>query len=647
MSKNRYQNKVFIGAGETGGVYEVLDSKLQRQVAMRRFFDKSNIGEVTENREEFSIAAQPLTELQHTNLLNVFDVGVDDEGAYVVSQHLAGRPLHEEVRKGAMAPYDVSEFAKQMLDVFSFLHDKGYCHGALNAGSIMMTPRARGGHRAILIDMGLARIAKLIKGGDGPLSVMADHVILAPELFDGAVPDERSDLYMLGQLFYMCLAGGHPYGGLEVDEVKKLQKEGLLSIRQYNSAVSEEFDDWLTTLTQADPAERPESAVDALNALPDIQPSNEVLSARVQQYTDRVMQVAAATSTTSAKPIKFNSGKIPLKPQSAPVPIMAPGRKEETSRVATTIPQAYQNVPGVQPQPQQVSPQVETSSQVIALSEKKNSSIGLFITLGAIVSIVSIVVVMGLLLTVANDEGANDEKGGEVSRLESIREQSQDSEVVEPIVGSGSSELAEIVAYFDGSSNEHPGWVKSSPNQQSLVPVLKRWLLSDKEVNYSTSVKHPIKTKLKKMFTEGWRITYRVQPFSGPHMIGLCVPADSNPGWGEGRVGFGLVLKMDKKRMVIYSFNGKDFTEGKSKKSEFRIRRGKKRWVNLVIEQNAESVSAEYVVKIDGKEVFKDVLLKDPQLENQAYWENSLFSSTLTTKHKGIWYIDKINLETL
>lgn len=648
MSKNRYQNESLIGTSETGAVYEALDTKLNRQVALRRFFDKSNIGEVPEGREEFNVAAQPLLELQHSNLLNVFTVRVDDKGAFVASQLLAGKSLHEEVAKGAMTPYDVAELAKQQLDAFSFIHDKGYYHGALTAGSIMMTPRARGGHRAVLIDLGLDKLAALIKGEDGSLSVGVNHAILAPELFDGAEADERSDLYMLGQLFYMCLAGAHPYEGLEVDEVKQQHEAGLPSVKQYNPAVSEELANWLMKLTNVDPADRTESAVEALNAMPEIQPTAEALSARVRQYTDKTEQLQAQAlapkSVTSANPIRLNVGITPAQPETAPVPIMAPGTKDETSRIATTIPLVSQQVAGAQPQPQQVPPQHETSPQMVLHPEKKKSPVGLFIGLGSLVVIAAVV---GFMMITGNDH--DDDHSGEDMTFGADMPMNggTDSEIVEPIDNDDSNDMPEVITYFDGSSREHQGWMKSVPDNQKLDPAQDSWFLSNISKEGLTGIKYPIEEKLEKMFNRGWRITYRVKPNSGPHQVGFFVSGDSNPGWGEGGVGVALVIRADRTRMVFSLPNGKDYVENKEKRHEIRIRKGKKNFVDVVIQQEAQSTSGEYVVKINGKEVFRDVFLKNPKRENPSYWDNYLFSSNLTKVWKASWLVKKINLETL
>ena len=118
---------------------------------MRRFFDQGNHVDFTQHEEVFIRVAQSLSNLQHPNLLRVFDAGFDEDGAYIVSQLLEGESLHEETKKGAMKLSEVIELAKQMLDAFSMAHDIGYFHGALTPDSILMVPRARGGYRYVIL----------------------------------------------------------------------------------------------------------------------------------------------------------------------------------------------------------------------------------------------------------------------------------------------------------------------------------------------------------------------------------------------------------------------------------------------------------------------------------------------------------------
>ena len=319
MSKNRYQINKLLGKSRTGEVYDAEDKNLQRQVALRRFFDDENRGDFTQDKEEFITLAQSLSNLQHPNLLSVFDAGVDENGPYIVSQLLEGKSLHEEIKKGAMNVEELVELAKQMLDAFSVAHDIGYYHGALTADSILMTPRARGGYRYVILDMGLSQLARLTHGDKSALLAVADPAILAPELFDGAKADERADLYMLGQILFLCLAGTHPYKGLTFEESKSKHLEGLPSVKEYNKLLHKSIVVWLSKLTAVKPSDRPASAVEALNTLSDIPTS--------------AFKTPAKLTETGLRPVFKGKSALSAIVESGPVKKMTTSLEERSSEL--------------------------------------------------------------------------------------------------------------------------------------------------------------------------------------------------------------------------------------------------------------------------------------------------------------------------
>ena len=327
MSKGRYEINSLIGKGRTGGVYIADDVKLQRKVAMRRFFDSENRIDFTDYKNEFLEVANSLGSVQHSNLSRVFDAGIDDDGAYIISELIKGETLHKELKKGVMEVHEVVELARQMLDALSLLHSQEVYHGALTPRSIFMSPRARGGYRYIILDMGLTKLAPYIKGEDAHLSLMSDHAISAPELFDGSDLNDRVDMYMLGQIIYLCLAGGHPYGGLTATEAKDMHLQGLPPIEEYNSEVPAELEDWLMKVTAPKPEDRFGNAVEALNALPNIPHQPKLAPAPIKKISE------ANLVKKNTKPVK----KVSISKVTAPVPITAPnGMNSITAPVYAT-----------------------------------------------------------------------------------------------------------------------------------------------------------------------------------------------------------------------------------------------------------------------------------------------------------------------
>jgi len=506
MSEIRYQVINSLGKSRTGEVCVAEDSRLQRQVALRRFSDEEGVIDFTGNEEDFTKAAQILSSVQHPNLLKIFDVGIDDEGAYVASQLLEGESLHEEIKRGPIHPFIVGELARQMLDAYSLVHDQDCYHGVLTPDSVLMTPQARGGYRYIILDMGLSKLISLIGDKDLVHTMLADSAILAPELFDGGKPDERSDLYMLGQLCYLCIAGQHPFNDLSSEEAKELHFKGVPPVTDYIEDVPEDLVEWLNKLTAVNPKDRFESAVDALKAVPQLTPP-PIVQQEPSAHTDtgNVIQANPIKKTTSV-PARPATAPVPVTPATAPVPITAPGAKAGVYPRQVT---AAQPLPENQPSAEDVSQPTPKKLPLAAIV-----GIGVFVIGGIVAAI----------MLLGGDE---------------LQDDTSD---------------AGLITYYDGLSGQNEGWKFRIPGKQSLDKDGKGWLIKDDDRRVQPGVRFSIDSHVEKMYTQGWRISYRAITLTGTHRIGFLIDDIINPGWsGGGNVSCCVVFKANSDKIYIYS----------------------------------------------------------------------------------------------
>jgi len=310
MEKERYEIVRLIGKGLVGGVYEAKDAVLSdRGVAIRRFFNMEEGTNRSDWEEGFLEVAQQLSGVQHPGIVTVFDVGVDDEGAFVVAQLLEGKTFGERLKDGAINEWDVYVTIEGILDALVIAHEAGFMHGSLDPSSIIRVPRASGGYRNVIVDLGLTRLARLIEGQESSSKLMAQPAIMAPEQFDGSAPTVTSDLYMLGQFAYMCLIGGHPFAGQTMEEAAISHKEQELKrLEEYDNGVSKEFSDWVHSLIQKNPADRPQSAEEALKSLPKLnKPIDEniqITSPMTNGLTTSVVQVTPTSHQSGAQQLQ-------------------------------------------------------------------------------------------------------------------------------------------------------------------------------------------------------------------------------------------------------------------------------------------------------------------------------------------------------
>ncbi|MBK1790665.1 serine/threonine-protein kinase [Persicirhabdus sediminis] len=306
-----------IGSGSTGSVYEATDTLLNRRVAIRKILEVEGAENSESWHEEFKDFAKSLTSLQHPNIPTVFDAGIDDEGPYMISFFAEGIPMMERLEENAQLDQtEVHSMAEQILDALIAIHGTGSTHGMLSPESLLCAQNTRGGYRYLIIDNGLRKLAYFVHGAKTAFPMVTDPALAAPELSEKQDPTPQSDLFMVGQLFYSLLAGGHPYAGLTIDEACENHKnKSLPPLADYVDNLAPGMEEWITSLIDPDPEKRPTSAEAALSSLPELPeptPEPQTVTAAVNPLTSattidpmvasasQVAQINTATQMASA-----------------------------------------------------------------------------------------------------------------------------------------------------------------------------------------------------------------------------------------------------------------------------------------------------------------------------------------------------------
>ena len=260
---DRYNIIKLIGKDAAGGVYLAEDTRLNRKVIFRHI-DAPDLDQRSESwREEFSNYSGKICALQHPNLVTIYDVTEDEDGVSIVTQFSQGELLAERLSSGPLRQVGVFNMAGDLLEAIHAIHEAGLYHGSLYAGSVKRLPRASGGHRYLIMDLGLNTVASMVKGEKIQIQ---DPILLAPELHDDPSQlDAKSDLFMLGHLCYTALAGGHPFAEYDVERCKKAHLEGELPhLSKFAPKAQKDFVDWIMGLCVGDRAKRPESSDEAM-----------------------------------------------------------------------------------------------------------------------------------------------------------------------------------------------------------------------------------------------------------------------------------------------------------------------------------------------------------------------------------------------
>src|SRR5438105_187152 len=186
-----------IGAGGMGEVYRARDARLARDVAIKIL--PAAPTDRADRLRRFEEEARAAGQLNHPNIVTVYDAGTHDGLPYIVSELLEGETLRSRLVDGALSLHQAVDFARQIADGLAAAHDKGIVHRDLKPENLFIVS----GGRVKILDFGLA---KLTQPGDGgalpdqatetmPGTTVGTVGYMSPEQIRGERVDHRSDLF--------------------------------------------------------------------------------------------------------------------------------------------------------------------------------------------------------------------------------------------------------------------------------------------------------------------------------------------------------------------------------------------------------------------------------------------------------------------
>jgi Tol biopolymer transport system component len=210
MKISHYEIVGWLGAGGMGEVYRARDPRLQREVAIK-LIPETFAADANRVRR-FEQEARAAGQLNHPNILAVYDVGLHAGTPYIVSELLEGESLRSRLHGSALPSRKAIEYARQIAEGLAAAHDKNIVHRDVKPDNLFITKDGR----IKILDFG---IAKLARSGDDPTGytgfpteteaglVVGTASYMSPEQVRGEAVDARSDLFSVGAVFYEMLAG--------------------------------------------------------------------------------------------------------------------------------------------------------------------------------------------------------------------------------------------------------------------------------------------------------------------------------------------------------------------------------------------------------------------------------------------------------
>ncbi len=251
-----------VASGGMAVVYRAVQDSLGRTVAIKALKTAAAAEEHISTR--FEREAKSLANLQHENIISVYDFHREHGSLFIVMEYVAGIDLYDLLDRRGRLPFDVAAIvALQVARALDYIHYRGIVHRDIKPANIMIA--RQGGVK--LMDFGIARdrsFEDLTEVGTG----IGTPAYMSPEQILGDKIDARSDLFSLGVVLYQMLTGGKPFVEDEQRSVMhKIRLERHVKVRKLNPDLPRELERIVDRCLEKQPRDRWRSAQHLVMAL--------------------------------------------------------------------------------------------------------------------------------------------------------------------------------------------------------------------------------------------------------------------------------------------------------------------------------------------------------------------------------------------
>jgi serine/threonine protein kinase len=196
-SIGRFEVVQELGRGAQGVVYLANDPRLDRQVAIKTL----RSGSAAQN-DNLLREARTVSNLQHPNIIPLYDLGSEDGEPYLVYAYIAGETLAQVLkRSGALSMAAAARIVADVLDALASAHGQGIMHLDIKPANVMIS--TSGQH--MVMDFGIARTISQNPNNSGDITGTPQY--MAPETISAKGAEFRSDLFSVGVMLYEMVTG--------------------------------------------------------------------------------------------------------------------------------------------------------------------------------------------------------------------------------------------------------------------------------------------------------------------------------------------------------------------------------------------------------------------------------------------------------
>lgn len=279
---SHYRLERVLGAGGMGEVFLARDLTLDRLVAIKFLITPGD----EHARRRLLSEARSAAALDHPSICTIHEVVTDEtHGDFIVMQYVEGETLAHRLRQGRLPASEALAIVSPLLQALAAAHRAGIIHRDIKPQNIILPPTGQ----AKLLDFGIAKRLLPEPGPDdatttsqltGEGDVIGTVAYMSPEQLQGRVVDARSDLFSLGCVLYECLVGMRPFAAASrAEAIGQLLHVDPPTPSSVVHGLAPAYDPLCADLLRKSPAERFQSADEALGAIRSLSPTGHVSGA--------------------------------------------------------------------------------------------------------------------------------------------------------------------------------------------------------------------------------------------------------------------------------------------------------------------------------------------------------------------------------
>jgi len=261
----RYLVRRLLGRGGMGAVYAADHLGLDKPVAIK-FVVHDDADRTV--RARFRQEARAASKVVHEHVVQIFDVGADDNLDYIVMEYVEGTDLQSLLADGSFEPARAIGIIRQVLIGLSAIHQAGVIHRDIKPANILVTSRRPDFIK--IMDFGIAKRVgdQLAQTNTGTGRVIGTPQYMAPEQLAGHEIDHRADLYAAGVTLFAMVTGTLPFAGTSASQLGAMLDTPAPSPETLRPNLPPELVAAIVRALETYPDDRFASASDFVEALP-------------------------------------------------------------------------------------------------------------------------------------------------------------------------------------------------------------------------------------------------------------------------------------------------------------------------------------------------------------------------------------------